>query len=197
MEKENNLLIKNISGEILKVFEKFLNEDLLVVNRSLDASYFNLFADSMFHYQTGVVLVERFFKKNKCRKKGTTHKSYKQKDIDLMNEFRKFTEDIPDVKDLSEEEVNKINIKINEYKSKISVIEADVSLLKTYQYDEYKLMEIHLLDKAYLQGISLLYAEFATVILSTSMWNSLKDIEIIVKTIEYDDYIDLIVFPVK
>lgn len=192
-----NKILDLLAIEISKVFEKFSKEDLLIINRGLDSSFFSVFSESLFHYKSGVILVERFYKKNKCKSKGIKHKTYKEADKKLMSDFQKFSNSLPNSHELSEEELEKYNKELSDFKKKVSDIEPELKVLNSYQYGDSKLIEFNSIDEGYREEISLMYSNFALNILSVSTWSSLSDVEIIVKTIEDDDYVDLIVFPVK
>lgn len=200
-EQGNKNISERLAEQIENLFKKYeednLLDELLVVDRTLDTSFFEIYSDSTFHYQKGVVLVERFFKKDKCKKKGFKYKSFKDEDKELIKEFEIFSKSIPNVENLSEEEISKYNLTINEYRDKIRDLKPDITVLKTYEYSDYKLKELKLIDEVQRHIISKLYSEFAIVTFSSLMWSALDEIDILIKTIEYDDYIDLIVFPIK
>lgn len=195
--KSDEETLKNISKAIFEALIFLKNKNLLITNRSVNSFFINTFADSMYAYQKGIVLIERLFKKDKCKQKGEKYKTISEEEKNLIREFTDFSNKIPELNTLSELEKSVYSNKINEYDEKINNISPKLQTLDTFKFCELSLAELDLIDDETLKNISDIYSSFSISFLSALTWTMPTDINYGIKTMEYDDYIDLILIPIK
>lgn len=189
--------VSQVAERIEEAFNIFKGADLLIVNRRANGDFIGVMGESLFEYQKGVVLLERFYKKDKCNQKGTEVEEISQENKDLIREFTQFSRNIPKAATLTEEERDKYTSKIEDYTHKINNIKTEKVILKTYQYKRKILTEFDLIEEETLKVLSNLYAGMGLNFLMTMSWSSLEEVGIALTTVEHPDYIDLILIPVK
>lgn len=189
--------VVQVADRIEEAFKIFKGADLLIVNRKVKGDFFEVMAESLYEYNKGVVLLERFYKKDKCKQKGMQVEQISQENKDLIREFTQFSHSIPKATTLTEEERNDYSAKIKDYTDKIQNIKPEKTILKTYQYKNFSLAEFDLIDEETLKVISNLYAGMGLNFLTSMSWATLEDVGIALTTVEHKDYIDLILIPVK
>lgn len=195
-DKDKNIA-ENVSDSIFKALTFLKDKSLLITNRNTNLNFIDVFADSLYNYERGIVLLERFFKKDKCRQKGEQFKTITEEEKQLVQDFATFSINIPDSSTLTEKEQDEYTAKIQEFENKISDIHPRIQLLDSYKYDDLNLVELSLMPDEQLKMISDMYAGFSISLLSSLTWSSLAGMSFGVKTIEYDDNIDLILIPIK
>lgn len=189
--------VTQIAERILEAFNIFKGADLLIVNRRIKGDFIEVMAESLYEYQKGVVLLERFYKRDKCNPRGMQVEEISQENKDLLKEFTEFSRSIPSASTLTEEERNNYTSKIEEYSKRIEEIKPEKTILKSYQYKKFALAEFDLVEDETLQVMSNLYAGLGINFLTTMSWSSLEDVGVALTTVEHKDYIDLILIPVK
>lgn len=189
--------VVQVASRIREAFNIFKGADLLIVNRKIKGDFFEIMADSLYEYRKGVVLLERFYKKDKCNPKGMQVEGLSEENKNLVKEFTEFSSSIPEVATLSEEDREFYTNKVNEYTSKIRDIKPEKTILKTYQYKKFDLAEFDLLEDSVLESMSNLYAGLGLNFLTAMSWASLEDVSIALTTVEQKDYVDLVLVPVK
>lgn len=189
--------VVQIAARIEEAFNIFKGADLLIVNRRMKGDFFEVMAESMYEYNKGVVLLERFFKKSKCMKKGMKMEELSEDSKDLIKEFTHFSQSLPKSATLTEEERNEYTSKIEDYTKRIKEIKPEEVILQAYQYKKMSLSEFDLIEQETLSVMSNLYAGLGLNLLMGLSWSSLEDVSIALTTVEYRDYIDLILIPVK
>ena len=189
--------VVQVADRIEEAFKIFKGADLLIVNRKVKGDFFEVMAESLYEYNKGVVLLERFYKKDKCKQKGMQVEQISQENKDLIREFTQFSHSIPKAATLTKEERNDYSAKIKDYTDKIQNIKPEKTILKTYQYKNFSLAEFDLIDEKTLKVMSNLYASMGLNFLTSMSWATLEDVGIALTTVEHKDYIDLILIPVK
>lgn len=188
--------VTQLAKMIEEAFKIFKGAELLIVNRKAKGDFFEVIAESLYEYEKGVVLIERFFRKKHCSQKGMEYKKISDSDKDIIKEFSEFSKQVPEVSTLSEEEKDDYTNKLNEYTEKIKNINPEVAILDTFQYKKFSLVEFDLIDDKTLEITSNLYAGFSINFLTAMSWASLEDVSIALTTVEHKDYIDLIIVPI-
>lgn len=195
--KDGDNLFDQISKLILDSMNKMIGGEFLVVDRQIKGDFFSIFSDSLFDYDAGIILLERFFKRDKCKLKGEKVKTFTDDDKKIISEFELFSNSIPKAAVLTESERQGYTDKINEYLSKIKEMTPDIRTIESYSYKRYALAEFENIDKDTLEKMSQIYAAFCINMISALTWSSLQSVSIGVTTIEYDDYIDMILTPIR
>lgn len=195
--KENDNAIDKLSEMTYKFFEKFKGKSLLVANRYVNLNFIDVFGDSLYNYERGIILLERFFKKDKCKQKGQKYKTITEDEKKLIDEFANFSINIPKVEVLSEEEKEKYTKKIKEYDENIQKIQPKMQVLDVYKYGDLVLAEIDLMTEENLKTLCDMYALFGINTLLVLTWSNTQNTTLCLKTIEYADYVDLILIPLK
>lgn len=193
---ETKPLIEQVAERIEESFKVFKNSDLLIANRRLKGDFIEIMAESLFEYKKGVVLLERFFRKNKCKPKGMEIEQIAPEDKELITEFTQFSTSIPNAATLTEEEMNGYTEKINSYSEKINNIKPEKVILKTYRYDRFMLEEFDLIGDDVLKIMSTMYAGLGLNFLTATMWATLNNASLALTSIEHKDYIDLVLIPI-
>lgn len=188
--------ITQLAEMIEEAFNIFKGADLLIVNRRVKGDFFDVIAESLYEYEKGVVLLERFFRKEKCKQKGMEFKEISQEDKDIIREFTKFSQSMPEISGLSDDEKDEYTDKLNDYTEKIKNIEPESATLNAFQYKNLSLAEFDLTDEDTLKVMSHLYAGFGLNFLTSMSWASLEDVGIALTTVEHKDYIDLLIIPI-
>lgn len=189
--------VSQVAERIREAFNIFRGADLLIVNRRVNGDFIGVMGESLFEYKKGVVLLERFYKKDKCKQKGTEVEEISQENKDLIREFTQFSKNIPKAATLTEEERDGYTSKIEDYTQKINNIKTEKVILKTYQYKRKILTEFDSIEEKTLEVLSNLYAGMGLNFLMTMSWSSLEEVSIALTTVEHPDYVDLILIPVK
>lgn len=186
-----------ISETLKTAVNKFSEDGFLIANRK-GGTFFNTFANSMFEYNSGVLMLERFYKKEKCSKENKMCKTFSDEDKKLMKEFSEFTKSIPTASELSKNEREKYTDRIGDYRIKISAIKEDVAVIETYMYKNILLLELSDLEKSeMIEGLIGTYTAFCFSFFSAMSWSNLEDVSVAISVIENEDYIDLIIFPIR
>lgn len=186
-----------LSSVIQSAFEVFSGKNMYIINRKAERGYYFVFAEALFDYEAGVLLLERFYKKEKCAPSGTKIKTFSEDDRQLMIDFHKFSEEIPDVASIDEDEKLQISVRLKEFQDKVKQIKPDITVLDTYRYKDYLLVSFDDTEDTTKEVMANMYADFGITMLSTLAWAALKDVSFMVSTIEFDDYVDLILIPIK
>lgn len=189
--------VTQIADRIEEAFKLFKNAELLIINRSVNGDFVEVMGESLFEYQKGVVLLERFYKKSKCRQKGIEVKEISEDNKKIIREFTELSKTIPDTHTLTEEEKEEYTKKVEYYAEKVKNIKPERTILKTHRYKNYTLAEFDLIDEEALKVMSNLYAGLGVNFLTSMSWSSLSTVSIALTTVEHNDYIDLILIPVK
>lgn len=193
---ENNPAEK-IAEVIKKGFKLFEKENFLIVSRGSGDSYFKILRDSLFDYVEGVVLLERFFKKDKCTQKGEKYKTLSEKDKKTIRDFEELATNIPSASELNNEEIKKYTDKINEYNEKMFEIKPELRVYDTFKYQDINLVEFDLIPDEEKEIMCSMYADYALTFLSFITWSPVTESSYMITTIEYSDYVDLILMPIK
>lgn len=188
--------LKQLKELVLKSLKQMKGNELLIINRQLKGGFYSIFRDAFYDYQKGVILLERFFKKQKCSKKEEGVKTFSEKDKALLQEFNEFSKSIPNVVDLTLEEREEYTEKINKYLVEINQMSPEIL---TYDYFSYKsnlLMEFDDIEDEVLENISGLLTGMSTYLMSALTWISLSSTAVGITTIEYADYVDMVLMPI-
>lgn len=197
IEFNDDNFIDNISESILKALFFLKNKSLLITNRNIGLGFIDSFADSLYTYNRGVVLIERLFKKDKCKQKGEQYSVISSEDKDIVDEFVKFSSNIPEISSLTPYEKDEYIKNIHQYESKISSITPKVKVLDVYKYDNLSLVELDLMTDEDLSTLSLIYSNFYCSIFPYLTWGSVQELSIAIKSIDCGDFIDLVLIPIK
>jgi len=195
--EDNENPIDKISELIKQCFDSLKGQDLLITNRRISGDYFSTFADSLYAYEKGIVLLERFFKKDKCKWIGQEYKEFSEKDKELLKEFEEFAHNIPTSIDTTQEERTKYSDKLEGYQGRIKNIAPKIGIINDYMYDDIRLILLDDVEDEGLKNLSNSYSSFGIAMLTTLTWGNINGLSFGITTINYDDYVDLILIPIK
>lgn len=193
---ESKALIDQVAERIEESFKIFKGADLLIINRRLKGDFIEVMAESLYEYKKGVILLERFFRKNSCKPKGVEVEQISHDDKNLIRKFTEFSTSMPSAATLTEEEMKEYTDKLNDFTEKISNIRPEKTILKTYRYKNLMLDEFDSVEDDVLKIMSNMYAGMGLNFLAATTWASLQNTSIALTTIEHKDYIDLVIIPI-
>lgn len=189
--------LDQIARLVLDSMIKMKGGKFLIIDRQRKGDFFSVFSDALFDYDAGIVLIERFFRREKCKLKGEKVKTFSDEDKKIIAEFETFSSAIPKAATLSEEERAEYTNKVNLYLDKINTMKPDITVLDSYAYKKYILTEFDNIDDETLDKMSSLYGAFCTNFITALTWAPLQGLSIGITTIEYEDYIDMVLMPIK
>lgn len=196
-QDENGDFLKQVSNLILDGLHRMKDGDFLVIDRQRKGDFFSVFSDALFDYDNGIIIVERFFKREKCKNRGDRVKTFSESDKELLLQFQTFSNSIPKSSILSEQEKKEYEDKINEFVTEISKMKPDITAINAFAYKNYILSEFNNIDDDTLEKMSTLYAALCVNMLTALTWRTITDVSVGVTTIDRDDYIDMVFMPIS
>lgn len=184
-----NTLVEKIKARFLE----FKSKDMLICNRFRNPSFLNIFKDSLYTYNDGSILVERFFIKDKCVKYPFSYKKFKKEDIELMKEFENFSNNIPDIMSLTDDEARDYTDKINNYQDKINSMIPEIETMELFKHNNTVLMELQSIDDEVIEKLSHDAARLFIQLTNALTWEDLSDKGIITMGVPNENYIDMII----
>ena len=190
--------LENLKDSIKKtlLLAKSDKEGVAIIQRNQINKFVHIFGDSLFAYVPGVILVERFYKKEKCSSKETKIKNLSDKDKKLISEFNIFVTNMPISADTTEEERLKYEEQIKEYQEKIKKITPEIKIIEKLHFRDIPLCELKDIPDEQIDILSSMYAAFCTTYISFVSWNSMNDMAFTLTLVEDNEFYDLILIPV-
>ena len=189
--------VDKVSEMVIECFDKLKGMDLLVMDRKFNGNYLSVFAESLYTYEKGVVLLERFFKKDKCKQIGQEYKTFSDEDRKVLSEFNEFAHNIPSSVTTTEKEREEYYSKLSDFEKEIENIKPQSNVLDVYKYDNSNLILFDNFEDKDLKNMSDSYSSFGISILTTLTWGGIDGVAFGITTIDNDDYVDLIMIPIK
>lgn len=188
-----------LGDSIRKILEQYREKDYLVVNRQMIGSFYHIFADAIYNYETGIIIVERFFPIQNAEPINARYRTLNKQDAEKAKKIKEELRSIlaTDILGVDEEGKAKLQERINELSEESKNIVPDASALKMYKYKNLPLNRMALYNEGEIASLSQVYASF---VMSATMFLGMQnpmDYELMVSTMDYDDYTDLIVIPIK
>lgn len=138
-----------------------------ICDRLNDTGHMINFRDSLFHYRNGFVLVERLYDAGVVQFETRKVPQYSEEDAKVYQGFLEYTRSLPDMKDISLEDSEKIKSDVEEWQKKLSTMEPPMVETKIPYYEmEYgenpKILLSPLKDQSdeYLKNFSFISADF-------------------------------------
>lgn len=188
-----------LGDSIKNVLEQYKEKDYLVANRQLVGSFYHIFADAIYNYETGIVIVERFFPMEKAEPVDAKYQTLNKENLERAKLIKAELRSIlaTDISGVDEQGKEKLQQRINELSEECKEVLPDAAGIKMYKHKNVPLNRIALYSEGELSTLSQIYASF---VMSATMFLGMQnpmDYELMVSTIDYDDYTDLIVIPIK
>ncbi len=190
-------LSEKISTNVEDILRAFMKEDkYALIDRVQTRGFMDVFRDSMYNYDMGHILVERVFKKDKCKTEKMEYMVPSDEDLAKVDELSKIFEEL---KTEGIEGFSERQKKIEELTERIShpvkvLKEFDVRIFQNGNF-KYVLFDLNELSfSSTVKPVSRIYSDFA---LTASRFfnfpsiNEKTDVDII--TIETPDYTDILV----
>lgn len=189
--------LENLKDSIKKTLLLFRSdkEEFAIMQRNQVNKFVHIFGDSLFAYAPGVILIERFYKKEKCNNKSTKVKSLSDEDKRLISEFNAFATNMPISVDTTEEERAKYEKQIKEYQDKIKKITPEIKVLEKLHFKDIPLCELKDIPEEQIDILSSMYAAFCVSYISFVSWNSMNNMVFGLTILEDKEYYDLILIP--
>lgn len=168
-----------------------------VSKRDMSFNFLHIFADSLYEYNKGILLLERFFKADKCEDSFKKIKYFNEEDIKKISDFKDFTSNIPNVTDLTEQEIEEVNLKINNYKNEMEGIKANYEIASIKKYESSELVEFDSIDDDTLKIISENLVIFVAGVLSGVSFTNIENLKLGISSVDHEDYIDVIIYNIK
>ena len=183
-------LIENLPLAICDAFSTF--NDFLIIDRNVKGDFLNIFSDSLFTYNRGIILIERFFHKDHCNKKTINYTDFSEADMKLFNDFSEFA------KTASEDGSSDAKKEMDNLYSKIKDVKKNATkAIEVYCKKDLILVPVNTLDSDKINSLSNLYSYFIISFLQATTWNAMSKTSLCLTCVDHSEYIDLIAIPVK
>ncbi|MGL5715939.1 MAG: hypothetical protein ACRCX2_23185 [Paraclostridium sp.] len=189
---DNENLYESLSEKLKERLLSFQGENMMVCSRVKNSSFLNIFKDSLYTYNDGSVLIERFYFKDKCKKYPFSHKKFKQEDQDIIKEFEDFSNNIPDINDLSDEEIELTTEKVNKYQEAIGRMIPEIATTEITTYDDNLLLDFDEFNEDMIDRMAKSGVRLFLELTNTLTWNNLEDTGLVVMGVPYTDYVDIL-----
>lgn len=196
----NKYIFDKSLGEMIKIIKKFKEtNELYAVRKDVGGNFMKIFKDSLFEYNDGIILLERFYK-NKSLKYDMVNFPYmKDEDKELIKKLEDMSNSMPTTSEMEEEDVKR-------YSDEINKLCEDIKNIKP----EYKEGSVKYIDSVFgkiiMKGLSemsddeILSRCILAISLALSMYESIFLVDefdegVSIMSIENDDYVDLVIVP--
>lgn len=189
-----------ISDELISKITKFREEsDLRVIRKDLSGSFIRVFKDSLFEYNDGIILLERFYKPNTVKYEKYNYASMKEEDKELLLKLEEASNSIPPIDVLSEDKsaeyIDEINKLCNDVKNIKPEYKDVVMEYIEVPFGKIPLKSIKELSDNEIAGRSLLSASLALSIYQSIFLVDDFTEGLSLISVEHDEYIDLVIVP--
>lgn len=195
----NENFLENLQGIIKNSFMLLKGDKnkYAIIQRNQTNKFIPIFGDAIFAYNKGMVLIERFYRVEKCSDEESKIKTLKEEDISLIKEFNAFSQNIPSSAHTTEEEKKEYEDKIKDYQDKISKIKPEIRVINKLHYGNTPLCELDDLSEEQIDNLSSMYSALCVAYTSSMSWNAMNKLSFIVISIDEKDYSDLLLVPVR
>lgn len=190
--KEDENLFESIKEKVKLRFLDYKKKDMLIINRFGSPNFAEVFKDSLYAYENGTVLLERFYIKDNCESLDVERNVVSDEGKKLIDEFASYTDSIPPTSELTEEELNAHNDKINEYQESIKNIPMESTTINIFQKDNMQLLELSKSEDEFINRLAELVTSLYFSMINTLFWEPLDDKIIAITGIEYPGYVDVV-----
>lgn len=207
-KEEPGTLVFNTTAEAMQVDlairMKWLRDleqtEFYVIDRFNDPRFLDIFKDSLYAYRNGVILIDRFFFKDKCETIKRNAIVFDEEAEKTYKEFLEFSANIPDITKLSEEEQIKANEKIKEYQAKLSHVTTNVKEIEVMAYrspidpdNPFNLSPVKNLTDDIIDKLAAKYTNFAFNFLDTMSFRIAPNTPMQIVGMQTQDYLDLLI----
>ncbi len=196
-DKIRETLIKSLSERIKELRDGETN--FYISDRLNDTGFMQTFHDSLFTYRNGFVLCERLYQPHTVQFQEKEVPEYSEADAKLYREMIQYTQSLPDMSEINEEEAEAINKKIYQYHEALSqkerkMIVKQVPFYETPYGEGRKLLLAPLKDQSdqFVENFSIVTADFVISYFQTMLMLP-GDTGFMLRSIEAKAYTDVIV----
>lgn len=196
MENKNeDVLVTNLTACYKSIIHD-TKEEYCLFNRGMTTAFMDCFADALFTYIKGTVLVARFIKKSKCKSSVVDQKIYSDKDCDFIKEFKDFSENIPDVSTLTDNQKDEYTKKVNEYCEKVNQIKPEIKPVDILTFDNKILVPSEKIDDEFVEALAKQHSIFIRTYYDFLCWGVIGNAQLGLMKVDHNDFIDVIALPV-
>lgn len=186
-----------LKESIKKVLLEHKNGEYLVIDRGMAGNFYHIFADALYDYERGIILIERLFFEYNATPISVKYKTLSKENLEKAKSIRSKLREVL-VKDISSSDGEMERQKeIDELSAQCKDITPEIATIEMYKYKNMPLNKLSLYKEEDIDVLSEIYASFA---ISATMFLGMQDLsqyEVNVSTIKHTDYIDLILVPIK
>lgn len=175
----------------------FRGRNNLTINRQLSNSFVHIFADSLYDYEKGVILLDRFYRESACQKIGVPIKDFSSEDKELIKDVKDELQSLLKGHVLGTGDKEGRQLRITELEDKLKGIIPSDTLLDAYVYDGLPLSKFDLYEDSQMDVLADVYAAFAVNTLLFMSFGTASYMDYMISSIDGDDYTDLIIVPIK
>lgn len=196
----NKSIFDKAVNEMVQIMNKFKEtNELHAVRKDLGGNFMRIFKDSLFEYNDGIILLERFYKDKHLKFDMVNFPYVKDEDKELIQQLEELSESMPATNEMNQEQIQEYSSKINQLCSDIKNIKPD------YREDQIKYIDT-VFGKIITKNLSemndeeILSRSLLAVSLALSMYESIFLIDefhegVSIMSIENDAYVDLVIVP--
>jgi len=189
--------LKTDIGSRLKWY-KNQDEEFYIIDRISTFFFFHAFRDSLFQYDPNTILCERLYFKDKCESSMVSIPKFTDEQKLFFDEFGKFSEHLPEAKNLSEDEQKKVTDKLENYQKQIQGIIPELEEKEMFSYldsstaSTYNVTALKEADDESLDYVASIMANFVLSYFQTMSYTmNVSNLE--VRGVQCEDYIDIMV----